>query len=67
MYHTARLVLAFVKSAVRKGATAANSTQALKFLWSGNRVIGVRARDVAEGREFDLRAKLSGESANPSN
>lgn len=65
MYHTARLVLAFVKSAVRKGATAANYTQALKFLWSGNRVIGVRARDVAEGREFDLRAKLVLNAAGP--
>src|SRR5450755_1931129 len=35
MYHPARLVLAFVRSAVGKGASAANYTQALRFLWGG--------------------------------
>src|SRR5450631_3457302 len=41
MYNTARLVLAFVKSAANRGAIAANYTEALRFLWDGKRVCGV--------------------------
>jgi len=65
MYNTARLVLAFVKSAVSRGAVAANYTQALSFLWSGNRVLGVRARDREDGSEFDIRARLVLNAAGP--
>ena len=53
MYNAARLVLAFVKSAVARGAIAANYTQALSFLWQGKRVCGVRARDCAAGSKAD--------------
>ena len=68
MYNAARLVLAFVKSAVSKGAVVANYTQALRFLWEGRRVCGVRARDCAgnSGNEdFDIRAKLVLNAAGP--
>ena len=65
MYHTARLVLAFVKSAVSRGALAANYTEALRFLWDGRRVRGVRARDCLSGDEFDIRAKLVLNAAGP--
>ena len=65
MYNTARLVLAFVKSAVGKGAAAANYTEALRFLWNGQRVVGVRARDRLGANEFDIRAKLVLNAAGP--
>jgi glycerol-3-phosphate dehydrogenase len=65
MYNTARLVLAFVKSAVSRGAAAANYTRALKFLWDGRRVKGVRARDEMTGAEFDIRATLVLNAAGP--
>jgi glycerol-3-phosphate dehydrogenase len=65
MYNTARLVLAFVLSAVSRGAVAANHTQAVRFLWDGRRVCGVRARDRVGNEEFDIRAKLVLNAAGP--
>jgi glycerol-3-phosphate dehydrogenase len=65
MYNTARLVLAFVQSAAGKGAIAANYTQAVRFLWEGRRVCGVRARDLIGNDEFDIRAKLVLNAAGP--
>ena len=65
MYNAARLVLAFVKSAVKKGAVAANYVQAQRFLWEGRRVCGVRACDAASGNEFEIRAKLVLNAAGP--
>jgi glycerol-3-phosphate dehydrogenase len=65
MYNAARLVLAFVKSAVARGAIAANYTQALTFLWQGKRVCGVRARDTLNDQEIEIRAKLVLNAAGP--
>jgi glycerol-3-phosphate dehydrogenase len=65
MYNPARLVLAFVQSAVRAGATALNYTEATEFLWSGDRVIGVRVRDRLQNETFDIRAKLVLNAAGP--
>ncbi|MEP6546168.1 MAG: FAD-dependent oxidoreductase [Gammaproteobacteria bacterium] len=65
MYNTARLVLAFVKSAVNRGATAANYTAAVRFLWDGKRVRGVRAHDRIGGEEFDIQARLVLNAAGP--
>jgi glycerol-3-phosphate dehydrogenase len=65
MYNTARLVLAFVQSAVSRGAVAANHTQAVRFLWEGRRVCGVRARDRIGNQEFDVRAGLVLNAAGP--
>jgi glycerol-3-phosphate dehydrogenase len=65
MYNPARLVLAFVKSAAGRGAVAANYTQALRFLWDGKRVCGVRACDRVDGNEFDIRAQLVLNAAGP--
>lgn len=65
MYNTARLVLAFVKSAVTRGAIAANYTEALRFLWDGRRVCGARACDHVGGNEFDIRARLVLNAAGP--
>jgi glycerol-3-phosphate dehydrogenase len=65
MYHPARLVLAFVRSAVAKGASAANYAEALSFLWEGPTVRGVRALDRLGKVEFDIRAKLVLNAAGP--
>jgi glycerol-3-phosphate dehydrogenase len=65
MYHTARLVLAFVQSAVERGAVAANYLQASRFLWEGRRVRGVRAVDRLTGDEIEIRARLVLNAAGP--
>jgi glycerol-3-phosphate dehydrogenase len=65
MYNTARLVLAFVQSAVSRGALAANYTEATEFLWDKSRVCGARVRDKIRGEEFDIRAKLVLNAAGP--
>jgi glycerol-3-phosphate dehydrogenase len=65
MYNPARLVLAFVSSAADAGASACNYVEAVKFLWRGPAVCGVRARDRLSGEEFDVRARLTLNAAGP--
>lgn len=65
MYNPARLVLAFVKAAVRRGASAANYLEATSLLWDGNRVRGARVRDRLSNDEFDIRARLTLNAAGP--
>jgi len=56
-YNTERLLLAFIHSAVSKGADAANYVQAVRFKKNGTRVTGVQARDILTGDNFEIRAK----------
>jgi glycerol-3-phosphate dehydrogenase len=65
MYSPPRIVLAFVKSAVNAGAVACNYVEASGFLWDGDRVSGVKARDRLGGEEIDIRAKLVLNAAGP--
>lgn len=65
MYNAARLVLAFVKGAAAAGADVCNYVEATEFLWSGNTVRGVRARDASTGEDFDIRARLTLNAAGP--
>jgi glycerol-3-phosphate dehydrogenase len=65
MHNPARLVLAFVSSAVDAGATACNYVEATKFLWRNSAVCGVRARDRLTDEEFDIRARLTLNAAGP--
>ncbi len=65
MHNPARLVLAFVSSAVDAGASACNYIEATKFLWRGSSVCGVRAHDRLSGEEFDVRARLTLNAAGP--
>jgi glycerol-3-phosphate dehydrogenase len=65
MHNPARIVLAFVSSAVDAGADACNYVEATKFLWRGSSVCGVRARDRLSGEEFDVRARLTLNAAGP--
>lgn len=65
MYSSERVTLAFVQSACERDAAAANHVEAIAFLRRGNRVEGVRAKDVLSGDEFDIRARLTINAAGP--
>ena len=53
----ARFTLTVARTAARYGAVLAASAQAVGFLRAGERVAGVRVRDLESGRELDLRAR----------
>lgn len=65
MYNPARLVLAFVASAAERGATVANYVEAIDFVWRGDHVCGVKARDRLNGDTFEIRAQLVLNAAGP--
>src|ERR687888_1333152 len=54
-----RLTFAFAIAAVEHGATLANHVDALEPIADGRRVAGVRARDVLDGRQFDVAARVT--------
>ncbi len=57
VYHSERLILAFLQSAAQAGAVLANYVEATGFRRDGDRVRGVSARDVLGGDAFDIRAR----------
>lgn len=65
MYNPARLVLAYVASAAAAGAVVCNYVEALEFLWKGDAVCGVRARDGLSGSDLEIRAQLVLNAAGP--
>jgi len=56
-FNTERLVLAFVKSASKFGAVAANYVMATKLIQRRDSVIGIQARDQLTGEKFEILAK----------
>ncbi len=65
VYDTERLTLSFVQSAVKSGASVSNYVEGVGFLMRGNRVMGVKARDVLSGETFDIRARVVVNAAGP--
>jgi glycerol-3-phosphate dehydrogenase len=65
MYSAERMTLAFVKSAAARGAVVANYVAAEGFLRRGDRVTGIRVRDVIAGDRFDVRARVVANAAGP--
>lgn len=65
MYSADRLTLAFVTSACRAGAEAANYVEATGLLVAKGRVAGIGARDVLSGDVFDIRAPIAVNAAGP--
>lgn len=65
MYHPPRLVLAFVKSAVERGAVALNYVEALSLLRHGDRVTGVIARDRLTGERIEVKSRVVLNAAGP--
>jgi glycerol-3-phosphate dehydrogenase len=53
----ARHTLMTARTAARFGAVLANSVDATGFLRDGERVVGIHARDVETGEEFDVRGR----------
>ncbi|MGI8522832.1 MAG: glycerol-3-phosphate dehydrogenase/oxidase [Nocardioides sp.] len=54
----ARLVLTIARSAASHGAHIVTRTQVTGFLREGERVVGVRARDLETGRDLEIRARV---------
>ncbi len=65
MYNPPRLALAFVQSAVERGAVAANYIEATGFVKKGGRVCGVRALDVLDGGTIEIRGRCVLNTAGP--
>lgn len=54
----ARLVLTVARTAAGLGAHLATRTRVIGFLREGERVTGVKAKDLETGAEFDVRARV---------
>lgn len=52
----ARLTIELLKKAFEQGATIINYTQATAFLYHKEKVVGVKAKDLTTGAEFELKA-----------
>jgi len=65
MYNPPRLALSFIRSAVEKGAVAANYVKATGFLRSGSRITGITAQDELTGNQFDIQGKMVLNTAGP--
>ncbi|MEA2626931.1 MAG: glycerol-3-phosphate dehydrogenase [Candidatus Binatota bacterium] len=65
MQDSERLLLATVLSAADHGAALANYVEAVGVLRSGDRAIGVRARDRIGGGDLDVRARVVVDAAGP--
>ncbi|WP_104105977.1 glycerol-3-phosphate dehydrogenase/oxidase [Nocardioides sp. 616] len=53
----ARLVMTIARTAANNGAHIATRTKVTGFLREGGRVVGVRARDLENGVDFEVRAR----------
>ncbi|MCK5146651.1 glycerol-3-phosphate dehydrogenase/oxidase [bacterium] len=57
VYSSERLTLAYVQSAVSRGAIAANYVQALGIIEENGRAAGVKVKDSLTGEEFEIKAR----------
>ncbi|GLY27188.1 glycerol-3-phosphate dehydrogenase/oxidase [Kineosporia sp. NBRC 101731] len=53
----ARHTMMIARTAAHYGAAIANSTRVMRFLREDDRVVGVVARDLESGKEFEIRAQ----------
>ena len=65
MINPPRLVLAFIRSAVYAGATAANYVAAKKLILKGNRVIGIDVEDKLTDQKFKIHGRIVLNTAGP--
>ena len=65
MYNPTRLVFAFIKSAVERGAQVANYAEAENLIRDGSRVVGVQAKDSISNTQFNIKAKAVLNAAGP--
>lgn len=64
-YNTERLLLSFIISAANIGVDVANYVKAIGFLKDGNRVTGIKVRDILTGQEFDVRSRIVVNNSGP--
>jgi len=57
--HTNRLAIAFAEGAAARGARLVNYAEAISALRTGERISGMRVRDVLSGSELDVQARLT--------
>ncbi len=60
-----RLVLECIEDAVGHGAAAANHVEAASLLRSGGKVVGAAIRDLVDGGEHELRARVTVNATGP--
>jgi glycerol-3-phosphate dehydrogenase len=65
LYNPPRLVWAFIRSAIRAGAVAANHCEVTALLRLNGRVAGVRVEDRLGGESFDIRGRVVVNAAGP--
>ncbi len=65
VYNTERMVMSFVKSAVMAGADVANYVKVIGFLKEGDRVNGIKAKDMLNDCEIEIKAKMVLNSSGP--
>ena len=65
MYNPPRIALSFLRSAVERGAVAANYVEATGFLRNGGCVLGIQAKDILGNRFFEIRGRCVLNAAGP--
>jgi glycerol-3-phosphate dehydrogenase len=65
MFSSERLVLSFARSATEAGAEMANYVEAVGFLTKGDRVAGIKARDILTGGNLDIQARIVVNTSGP--
>jgi glycerol-3-phosphate dehydrogenase len=65
MYNSERLLLSIARSAAKAGAELANYFEVFGLLRKGDRVAGVKARDLLSGNEVDVRARTVVNTSGP--
>ncbi len=64
-YNTERLVISFILAAANNGADVFNYMEAVSFLKNGNQITGARVKDVLNGTEYEINAKMIVTTAGP--
>ena len=65
MHAPERLAFEFIQGAVENGALVANYARALRLTGTADQVDGIRIRDLMDGREYDISARLVINAAGP--
>jgi glycerol-3-phosphate dehydrogenase len=65
MYNPPRIALSFMRSATERKVDAANYVSATGFLRDGDRVLGIKAKDMLENRSFEIHGRCVLNAAGP--
>ncbi|MEW6570090.1 MAG: glycerol-3-phosphate dehydrogenase/oxidase [Nitrospirota bacterium] len=58
MYNPPRLTISFLRSAADEGAAAANYVEVRGLLKKRNKIVGVKARDIFTGSDFEILSRV---------